>query len=102
MTESEFAAQHQQPIGVNIAVPDESGAAQWTLNGQTLSVQVEVVSTVKALKEKISSLLGGLPATKQQIKHPTLGFMKDAISLAQYNVEEGVTLELKLKKRGRR
>jgi hypothetical protein len=37
-----------------------------------------------------------------QLKHPTLNFMKDAISLAQYNVASGDMLELKLKSRGRR
>ena len=82
-------------------MPDEPGG-QWQLGGQTVSVQCGVVSTVKALKEQLTGMLGGLPATKQQIRHPALGFMKDAISLAQYNVEDGTTLELKLKKRGRR
>ena len=71
--------------------------------GQTAAPVRELVTdTTKAVKEKLGLLLGGLPPNKMQLKHPTLNFMKDAISLAQYNVASGDMLELKFKSRGRR
>ena len=57
---------------------------------------------MKVLKETLSSHIGGVPASKQQIKHPTLGFLKDGQTIAQLGITPGTTLELKLKQRGGR
>ena len=71
-----------------------------------------------ALKELIAErFAGALPKSKFQLSRPSIGlakdesgrvapsvpakhcFMKDGVSLAQYNVADGDTLELKLKAR---
>ena len=54
---------------------------------------------VSALKKRITQELG-LPATKQQLSTPELGFLKDAITLAQYNLGAGAVLTLSLRERG--
>jgi len=44
----------------------------------------------------------GLAATKQKISTPALGFLKDTLTLAYYNIALGGTLQLGLKERGGR
>ena len=63
------------------------------------------MESTRELKERISERCGNvdnrraLLAGNFQLRHETSGFMKDDVSLAQYNVEHGCTLQLKLKSR---
>ena len=41
-----------------------------------------------------------MPASKFQLKHATLGFLKDRLTIAHFNLKS-TTLEVVLKKRGR-
>ena len=43
-----------------------------------------------------------MPENKQQIKHARLGFLKDALSLAHFNIKSGSVVELTVRARGRR
>lgn len=37
-----------------IAVPNEPEHAQWKLEGQSVTVEVDILSTIRAVKEKLS------------------------------------------------
>lgn len=60
-------------INVQLPSPDASVPAAWNLQGQTVSVAFNVNSSVKQLKEALSAQLGGMPASKQQLKASTPG-----------------------------
>jgi len=56
-------------VGADASVP-----AAWNLQGQTVSVALNVSSTVKQLKEALAAQqLGGMPPSKQQLKASTPG-----------------------------
>ena len=62
-----------------------------------------MLATGKDLKEKLSSVLGGMPPNKMQIRirdRADLGFLKDAQSLAALNIEHNSYLEMTLRSRG--
>jgi splicing factor 3A subunit 1 len=102
LNEEEFAKQHTGQVTITVRVPNEPDQAQWKLQGQSVSLQCDVRASMKMLKQQLSSALGGIPASKQQLKHPILGFMKDNFTLAHYNIADGASVELKLKQRGGR
>lgn len=88
-------------MNLTVQLPsDTSAPAAWNLSGGSLSLAVPVTHTVKQLKEALSPLLGGMPASKQQVKYPVFGFLKDANTLAELNIGEGAVLELSAKSRG--
>jgi hypothetical protein len=97
-------------VALNVAVPLGGGeaeggaaAAGWNLNGQTVTVLVPLTSSVKQCKEALAAQhLGGAPANKLQLRYASLGFLKDAQSLAELNIPPGALLELSLKSRGGR
>ena len=91
MDAADFAAENPGPVMVTIFDP--------TNEHKELNIQCEIGSTVKALTDKINAELG----TKQkiQLKHGTLGFVKDQHALAHYNLTSGTRLELKVKARRR-
>lgn len=43
----------QGNVRLVINVPSDPDNAQWKLEGQTLSVEIDIKSTIRALKEKI-------------------------------------------------
>ena len=79
---------------------DDSNAA-WSLLGQEVSVEVDCDCTIKEVKSRLKAQLG-MPENKQQLKHSRLGFLKDALSLAHFNVSSGTLLDLVVRARGRR
>jgi len=99
---------------VNISLPDLSSfgdeLARLSAAPQQgalpfLQIDCKVMESTRELKERISERCGNvdnrraLLAGNFQLRHETSGFMKDDVSLAQYNVEHGCTLQLKLKSR---
>ncbi|KAK2080512.1 hypothetical protein QBZ16_000365 [Prototheca wickerhamii] len=73
-----------------------------TLRGQTLSVAVPNLGiTVLALKERLVEQVK-VPANKQRISADGLGFLRDELSLAHYNVPREEALTLSIKERGGR
>ena len=56
---------------------------------------------VDEVKSRLKAQLG-MPENKQQLKHSRLGFLKDALSLAHFNVSSGTLLDLVGRARGRR
>ena len=104
LPEAEFAASLGKPeVALQVRIPNDPSQMAWNFYGQTLSVAVDVFSKVKAVKEELSkSHLNGMPANKIQLKHPSIGFLKDAMSLASLNIGPTATLEMIPKTRGRR
>ena len=99
--ENDFAARFPNPITVQVVTPVD---ATWQLEGQSVDVQgISVRATGKELKEKLSSLLNGMPVNKQQVRRkdqPDLGFLKDNQTLASLNIGDGTVLELSVRSRG--
>lgn len=97
--EAQFASQYSGPITVQIQMPSTTPNPAWTLHGQTVSVSIGVMQTVKELKDALGALIGDMPASKQQIKSPA-GFLKDNQTLASLNIGDGARLEMTPKTRG--
>lgn len=55
---------------------------------------------VGELKERLAGVLG-LAASRQKLSRDGVGFLKDEFSLAHYNVDPDVTLQLGAKDRGK-
>ncbi|KFM23650.1 putative splicing factor 3A subunit 1 [Auxenochlorella protothecoides] len=73
-----------------------------TLTGQTVPVHAPSLGlTVLAFKDLLVPALA-IPANKQRLSAEGLGFLRDELSLAHYNVAPGDTLQLSIKERGRR
>ena len=70
------------------------------LTGQILELELPTAAEkVSALKKLISQEVD-LPPSKQQLAAPGLGFIKDGVTLAQYNIGSGTVLNLTLRERG--
>ena len=72
------------------------------LNGQLLEVEVaSLQDTVGELKSRLADVVG-IAANKQKIGRDQLGFLKDELTLAHYNVSPDIQLTLGVKERGGR
>lgn len=99
MPEADFLSTHPGPEKVKVQCPDVE--ANENLNGQMLEIEVQSLQeTVLNLKEHLVSLLGGMAINKQRLSREGVGILVDALSLAHYNVDSEVILQLSLKGRG--
>lgn len=90
-------------VKLNISIPRDTSNTAWNLDGQTISLQVDVMSSVKAIKESLQTHLGSMPINKIQLKSPDIGFLKDSLSLAYLNIGyPDASLEMVPKVRGGR
>ncbi|KAI5728320.1 hypothetical protein M8J77_014671 [Diaphorina citri] len=87
-------------VTFNVVVPNMTDKPEWKLNGQTLSLSLDLRTSVTALKSQIHDLIG-MPAGKQKLHLDGL-FFKDSNSLAYYNITPGTKVHLQLKERGGR
>ncbi|KAG5175077.1 hypothetical protein JKP88DRAFT_172800 [Tribonema minus] len=106
-SEEEFAALHPGPVTVRVQCPadDQGEAAAWNLTGQVVPVTLSagVRATVKELKDALGAALGGaMPANKAQLRDGARGFLRDAATLAAYNLGGGAVVDLVPRKRGGR
>uniref|UniRef100_A0A7S2BVR5 Ubiquitin-like domain-containing protein n=1 Tax=Florenciella parvula TaxID=236787 RepID=A0A7S2BVR5_9STRA len=101
-SEADFAASCSGPVELQFSLPtDATVDSAWQMDGRTVPMAVDVMLTIKQLKEKLGAeKFGGMPASKYQLKDATLGFLKDRLTIAHYNLKTA-TLEVVLKKRGR-
>lgn len=98
--EEEFADAHPGTQKVFVLCPKVE--ASETLNGQLLAVEMpSLLASVADLKARLSEVLQ-LPPGKQQLSREHVGILKNDLSLAFYNVDTGVQLQLGLKERGGR
>jgi splicing factor 3A subunit 1 len=103
LSESDFCASLQSPtVSLRIQFPEDPSASAWNFNGQVVTLMVDVMSKVKAVKMELQSHLGGMPTNKVQLKHEGTGFLKDGVTLAHHNIGPSADLELILKTRGGR
>jgi len=101
--EKEFAETISGIYTLSIRVPLDKSNEAWDLNGQMVSFDVDVMMTIKQIKEKLSEILGGMPPNKQQLKNQSQGFLKDNFSLAYYNIgPDANDIELLVRSRGGR
>jgi hypothetical protein len=84
------------------AATDPSAPPEWGLGAgcgtETITVEDCLTTTIKQLKDTITSRVG-LPANKSQLKSTALGFLKDHLTVAHYNLKPGEVLEVSRKKR---
>ena len=81
---------------------DAGAPAEWGM-GEGRRVDLAgcaALLSIKDLKARIGAeVCRGAPVNKLQVKSATLGFLKDHLSLAHYNVAPGEVLEISRKKR---
>jgi len=96
-----FASLHAGPVHLKVTIPMDDSNPAWGLNGRIITINLNIMATVKEVKEQLSPLLGQMPPSKMQLRSPT-GFMKDQFSLAYYNVASHVQIDLLTRSRGGR
>eukprot|EP00005_Dracoamoeba_jomungandri_P005637 CAMPEP_0174261986 /NCGR_PEP_ID=MMETSP0439-20130205/12706_1 /TAXON_ID=0 /ORGANISM="Stereomyxa ramosa, Strain Chinc5" /LENGTH=617 /DNA_ID=CAMNT_0015346611 /DNA_START=1 /DNA_END=1850 /DNA_ORIENTATION=+ len=90
--EEEFIKAHPGNVKLQITVPNtQAGNPEWRLDGQVLSLDVDIKTTIKQLKTKLSGLLGSMPVNKQKLELESVGFLNDKHSLGYYNILDGAT-----------
>lgn len=99
----EFAKTLSKPeVTIQVRIPNDPAQMAWNFYGQIVSVSVDVMSKIKAVKQEIArSHLNSMPANKIQLKSST-GFLKDNATLASLNIGPTGTLDLIPKTRGGR
>ena len=96
--ENEWLSENPGTIDLKILCPDE--AKDKNLNGQTIDLKIESgKETVLKIKQELKPLLGNLAQGKMKLEIKRMGFLKDANSLAYYNIKSGTPIHLHLKKR---
>jgi len=98
--ENEFLARNLSPVTFKVMVPQMPDKPEWKLDGQILTLALQLTDTVNTIKQRIMEELG-MPQGKQKLQHESI-FLKDANSLAYYNITPGTLLNLQLKERGGR
>jgi len=98
--EGEFLARNISPVSFKVIVPQMPDKPEWKLEGQMLTLTLQLTDTVNTIKQRIMEELG-MPQGKQKLQHENI-FLKDANSLAYYNITPGTMLNLQLKERGGR
>jgi hypothetical protein len=79
----------------------DNESPDWNLRGGTVALEVhDPLISIKDLKSQLGEAhCGGMPENKIQLKSATLGFLKERLSLAHYNIKSGETIEVLRKKR---
>merc|ERR1719309_46884 len=98
--EAEFLAKNPPTTTFRVSVPSVGDKPEWKLNGQTLTFTFPLQETIATVKAKINDEVG-MPPGKQKLQHDSL-FLKDANTLAYYNVNAATVISLQLKERGGR
>jgi splicing factor 3A subunit 1 len=98
--EAVFLQNHKGPVTVQIQVPQVSDKPEWRLNGQMLSINLQLTDAISVLKAKIQEETD-MPPAKQKISYEGI-FFKDNNTVAYYNLLSGATIQLQIKERGGR
>lgn len=88
--EKEWAEQNPGPVSLTIAMEGE---------GTSFEISMPAMTSVKVLKDTLADK-SSIPTNKQILKSDHLGFLKDKLTLAHYNIASGSTLSLSTKERG--
>ncbi|XP_055618308.1 splicing factor 3A subunit 1 [Toxorhynchites rutilus septentrionalis] len=98
--ENVFMQRHKGPVTIQVQCPSLTEKSEWKLNGQTISMQLQLTEAVSAMKAKLQAETG-MPPAKQKIFYEGM-FFKDSNTVAYYNLLSGATVHLQLKERGGR
>ncbi|CAG8515671.1 15072_t:CDS:10 [Acaulospora colombiana] len=101
ISEEEWMITHQGPISIHIQCPTIPEKPEWSCHGQILILEnLSLATLVSTVKDKIFAQLN-FPAGKQKL---TIGgaVMKNQVSLAYYNIEDGGVIGLAIKDRGKK
>ena len=90
LTEKEFAEQNPNPISITVSMEDE---------GTSFEITMPIMTSVKSLKDSLAEKTS-IPVNKQILKVEHLGFLKDKLTLAHYNLVAGTIISLSTKERG--
>ncbi|KAK4527871.1 hypothetical protein GAYE_SCF46G5804 [Galdieria yellowstonensis] len=85
-------------IQVHVRVQSHSNQ-EWNLRGQTISLQVPYQATILDLKSTLAPIVK-LPPNKQKISADNFGYLKDNLSLSDYQFYDGIVMYLEVKERG--
>ena len=105
LSEAEFAASLSKPeVTLQIRIPNDPTQMAWNFYGQILSLNMNVMSTIKQVKADLSRIhLNAMPVNKIQLKDPNAGFYNNNnATLAALNIGPTATLEMLPKSRGGR
>ncbi|UZO19681.1 uncharacterized protein OCT59_010957 [Rhizophagus irregularis] len=97
----EWIESHQGPINVQVQCPTIPEKPEWNCHGQTIVLDnLPLTTFVSTVKDRIASQLN-FPAGRQKL---TIGgaVMKNQLSLAHYNMEDGDIIGLAIKDRGKK
>lgn len=97
--EDEFIKIYTSPINIQVQVPTVE-KSEWKLNGQKLSIEIDLKDTIASIKQKIQEQTE-MPQTKQKISFNGT-FLKDNFTVAYYNIKAKSILNLQVKERGGR
>ncbi|RLN58595.1 hypothetical protein BBJ29_005486 [Phytophthora kernoviae] len=101
LPEDEFASRHPGVVRLVVNVPNDPDNSQWKLEGQTLTIELDVKDSMRTLKQKLMADLQNMPVNKQQLKF-SMGFVKDSLTCAHYNFVNNTVLDLSVRQRGGR
>jgi len=97
----EWIELHQGPINVQVQCPTIPDKPEWKCQGQTIVLDnLPLTTFVSTVKDRIAARLN-FPAGRQKL---TIGgvVMKNQLSLAHYNMEDGDIIGLSIKDRGKK
>ncbi|VDM37634.1 unnamed protein product [Toxocara canis] len=97
-SEASWLAKVSGSITVSVQTPNSTPNPDWKLDGSVLSVSMDVAAPVSTLKSVVQDMTG-LPCSKQKLVFDGF-FLKDASSLAFYNMMNGSLVQLQIKERG--
>lgn len=101
MSEADWAASlGGQPVQIMIQLPSDPSSPG--LDGSIASVTVPIMASIMDMKTQLVAKLENIAANKFQLKSPSLGFLKDKLTAAHFNLKNGDRLEMVLKTRGGR
>jgi len=100
--ERDWIAGHPGPISIVVKVPKDEENTQFPFNGQSFRVEISASDSIKTLKDKISEHMNGMAANKQKLQLAPFGVLGDNRSLAYYNLQSNVEIDLGMKERGGR
>lgn len=94
LPEKEWASQHPEPITLVVILEGDTGETKF-------DISVPIMTSVKALKDELVEKTN-IATNKQILKIEHLGFLKDKLTMAHYNITAGTVLQLSTKERGGR
>jgi splicing factor 3A subunit 1 len=100
ISENEWMTKVGDKVNICVKIPVHP-SKDWLLKGQEINMEVPLKSTVLKLKDALAKVVK-IPANKQKLQFGAAGFLKDRLSLAFYNVDQGGTIALEVKERGGR